>query len=313
MTKPFLKNKFAAYGVALLCTLLWGTAFPFIKLGYSVFEIDGNDIGAKLLFAGLRFTLAGIMVLVFSSVVQKKFVMLSKNDIMPVSLLGIVQTAAQYIFTYIGIGFTSGTNTSIITACSSFFTVLFVPLFIKSDRLTLLKIAGCVFGFAGVIVINISGTISTNTFFGDSMILLSTISAAAANIISKKVAQNRNPLAVTAYQLLAGGIILVLCGIICGGNLNFYNLNCLWILLWLAFVSAAAFSMWTALLKYHPVSKISVFNLLIPVFGTVLSGILLGENVFKLTTLVSLVLISVGIIVVNMAGNKKHRRKSSEN
>lgn len=93
-------------------------------------------------------------------------------------------------FTYIGIGFTSGTNTSIITACASFFTVLFVPLFFKNDRLTLMKIIGCILGFGGIIAINFGGTVSTDTWFGDMMILFSTISAAAGNIVAKKSQQD---------------------------------------------------------------------------------------------------------------------------
>ena len=122
-----LQNKKIAYLTAIFCTLLWGTAFPFIKVGYSVFKIEESDIGAKLL---------------------------SKKDILPVCSLGVVQTGLQYIFTYIGIGFTSGTNTSIITACASFFTVLFVPLFFKNDRLTPMKIIGCILGFGGIIAIS---------------------------------------------------------------------------------------------------------------------------------------------------------------
>ena len=129
-----LQNKKIAYLTAIFCTLLWGTAFPFIKVGYSAFEIEESDIGSKLIFAGMRFMLAGFMVFLFLWISKRKPPTLSKKDILPVCSLGVVQTGLQYIFTYIGIGFTSGTNTSIITACASFFTVLFVPLFFKNDR-----------------------------------------------------------------------------------------------------------------------------------------------------------------------------------
>ena len=130
--------------------------------------------------------LAGLMVFLFFVDIKKKTADAFKKDILPVCSLGVVQTGLQYIFTYIGIGFTSGTNTSIITACASFFTVLFVPLFFKNDRLTLMKIIGCILGFGGIIAINFGGTVSTDTWFGDMMILFSTISAAAGNIVAKK-------------------------------------------------------------------------------------------------------------------------------
>lgn len=170
----------------------------------------------------------------------------------------------------------------------------------KNDRLTLMKIIGCILGFGGIIAINFGGTVSTDTWFGDMMILFSTISAAAGNIIAKKVTTGRDPFPVTAFQLLTGGFILLVSGICCGGSIGFINVESVSVLLWLAFVSAAAFSLWTALLKFHDASRISVFNLLVPVFGTVLSGLMLGENVFRIETLISLILISLGIAFVNM-------------
>ena len=122
-----LQNKKIAYLTAIFCTLLWGTAFPFIKVGYSAFEIEESDIGSKLIFAGMRFMLAGFMAFLFLWISKRKPPTLSKKDILPICSLGVVQTGLQYIFTYIGIGFTSGTNTSIITAFASFFSGLFVP------------------------------------------------------------------------------------------------------------------------------------------------------------------------------------------
>ncbi len=295
-----LQNRFFACLAAIFCTLLWGTAFPFIKLGYRAFEVAEGDTGSMLLFAGLRFSLAGLMVFCVLCVSRKRFIKLNKTDVAPVLLLGAVQTAAQYLFTYVGIGFTSGANTSVITACASFITVLAAPLFFKSDRLTALKIFGCALGFGGVLLINGGAGISLDTLFGDVMIFFSTVFAAGGNLIAKRVTQKRNPVKVTAYQLLFGGLALILSGLISGGRLNLGNLQGVLILLWLALVSAAAFSVWTALLKVHPASRISVFNLLVPVFGTVLSGILLGENVFRLETAMSLLLISCGIVLVNL-------------
>lgn len=305
--KNGLKSRWTAYIVAVLATMLWGTAFPFIKLGYQSFQIEESDIPSKLLFAGVRFFVAGVMVLLLVLVRERKIPKLNKGDILPVTGYGLVQTTAQYIFTYIGIGFTSGTNTSVITACSSFFTVLFAPLFFKSDRLTAIKVGGCVLGFVGVLVISWGESSAGNTLFGDIMILLSTICTASGNFISKKLASGRSPVLITGYQLAIGGALLSIIGFMLGGRLSFSNAESIWILLWLAFVSAAAFSMWTALLKHHPASRISMFNLLVPVFGTVLSGLMLGENVLRLETLVSLLLICAGIMAVNLNINKPQK------
>ena len=300
MEHSILKNRIAASVAAVICTLLWGTAFPFIKLGYAALSIDGGDTGAKLLFAGLRFSLAGLMVLAFMSAKERRIVLLKKDDVLPVVFIGLVLTFAQYLFTYIGIGFTTGTNTSIITACASFLTVLGAAIFFKGDRLTALKLTGCAVGFGGVLVMNRGGGVSADTLPGDCLIFLSTVCAAGGNILSKKFVQGRDPVKLTGFQLLFGGLLLCAAGLVLGGSIDPRNVEGLLILLWLAFVSAAAFSLWTALLKYHPASRISVFNLLVPVFGTLLSGILLGEDAFRPATFISLGLISAGIVLVNL-------------
>ena len=303
MRTSFIKNRTAAVILAVFCTLLWGTAFPFIKLGYASFGVE--SVGDKLLFAGLRFGLAGLGVLAVACVRGRRFSLPDKRGVLPVLLLGLCQTFAQYLFTYIGIGMTSGANTSIITACAAFFTVLAAPIFFKSDRLTWLKGLGCALGFVGVLLINRGGGLSAETLPGDLLILCSTVCAAAGNLLSKKIAVGRDPITVTAWQLLFGGALLAAVGLALGGRLDFSSVRGDLILLWLAFVSAAAFAVWTALLKYHPASRITVFNLLVPIFGTVLSGLLLGENVLRLDTAASLALIAGGILLVNLSKPKE--------
>ena len=68
-----LTNNFVVTAPALLCCLLWGSAFPCIKIGYKLFEIGANDTFTQVLFAGVRFTVAGALVILFSSVSAKKF------------------------------------------------------------------------------------------------------------------------------------------------------------------------------------------------------------------------------------------------
>ena len=112
-------------------------------------------------------------------------------------------------------------------------------------------------------------------------------------------------MSITGYQLLLGGLVLTAAGLVFGGRLDLLNGCGVLILLWLAVVSATAFSVWTALLKHHPAGKMAMFNLLVPVFGTVLSGLMLGESVWRTETLLSLILISAGIILVNISRGDK--------
>lgn len=296
-----LKNRKIAYLIAILCTFLWGTAFPVIKMGYGLMSIPENDIASKLVFAGARFFLGGVMVYIIGLCIKKQLPKPDKADLTPILLLAVVQTALQYLFSYIGVGYTTASNTSVITACMSFFVVLLAPLFFKNDRLNLLKIAGCVVGFAGVIAMNLKGLAGGQiSFLGEGFVLFSTLCASAGNLITKGCMKNRDPVKITAFQLSLGGLILLITGLVLGGKIQLNSILNVLVLCYLALVSAVAFTLWTAILRYHPVSKISVFNLLVPVFGTVWSGILLNEPVLTVENIIALVLVCAGIVLVNV-------------
>ena len=221
MKSSVIQNRTAACALAVGCTLLWGTAFPFIKLGYREFGIADGDVGSMLLFAGLRFSLAGILVILFLCAREHRLRFPQKPELAPILLLGVIQTAGQYFCTYFGIGHTTGTNTSIITACGSFLTVLFAPLFFKSDRLTLLKLLGCAVGFAGVLVINGGGGFGLGTLFGDFLIFMSTVFASGGNLIAKGFSKGKDPVSITGWQLLLGGLLLTLAGLSAAGGSTF--------------------------------------------------------------------------------------------
>ena len=96
---------------------------------------------------------------------------------------------------------------------------------------------------------------------------------------------------------------MLIIGFVFGGT-TVFNFNSLVILIWLSVVSSVSFLLWTALLKYHPVSRITIFTMLVPVFGTLWSFILLGEDIMRAENLISLLLISLGIVLVNLKGSK---------
>ena len=73
----------------------------------------------------------------------------------------------------------------------------------------------------------------------------------------------------------------------------------------MASLSAIAFALWSQLLKYNKVGVISVFNFLIPVFGTILSAIILKENIFDIKILVALLLVCTGIYLVYKSNRVK--------
>ena len=301
MEKNFLQRGPIIILLALFCTVLWGTAYPAVKIGYELFAIDSaNDFG-KLLFAGLRFTLAGLMTLAVSVILQKKLVIPQRQHWRGIALLGLVQTTGQYIFFYLGLSNTTGVKGSILYALATFFVVIFAHFLFPDDKMNLQKILGCCIGFVGVLLITFDGTGLGGgfAFTGEGFIMLSTLSSALGALISRGVAQGQDPVVVTGYQLTGGGLILIFIGLIGHGHFDSITAPGILLLLYMAFLSAAAFTVWTMLLKYNPASKIAVYNFLIPIFGTTFSVMFLNESIFNLRSLLALILACAGIYIVN--------------
>lgn len=287
--------------LASLSCLLWGSAYPSIKIGYSLFNIQSSDIGAKLLFAGYRFTLAGIIVLFYKFIKKDKIFSIKLKKFKEIILLGVMQTSLQYICFYIGMTFVTGVRGSILNAIGTFISILLAHFIYKNDKLNMNKIIGCIVGFAGVIIVNLNGQSffqSGFTFKGEGLIMLATLFFAMSSIYAKKISKSIDSALVTGYQLFFGGIILIGLGIMLGGRLTNFDLKKSVLLIYMAMISSIAFVIWTQLLKYNKVGLISMFNFLVPVFGTLLSVAFLGENIFEVKIILSLILVCSGIFLV---------------
>lgn len=105
----------------------------------------------------MRFTLAGILVILFGSLLQGKWLRPAKKNLLMVGKLSLVQTVGQYIFFYIGLAHTTGVKSSIIGASNVFLSIVVAVAVFHMEKLSVKKVLGCLVGFAGVVLINVSG------------------------------------------------------------------------------------------------------------------------------------------------------------
>ena len=301
------QNKLTQTGIvallACVCCILWGSAIPVIKTGYHFLQVDSSDTASQIVFAGIRFTLAGILVLIFASIREKK-VMLPDRTLLKYAIpVCLAQTVGQYFFFYIGVAHTSGVKGGIITGLGNFIAILLSCLVFRNERMTSQKIAGCVLGFAGVVVINLMGNSLDMGFklIGEGFILIAQLSYGMSTVLINLFSKKVSPVVLSGTQFTMGGIVLTLIGIEMGGRLGNITTGGLSIIFYLALVSAVAYSLWGILLKYNPGSRVTVFGFMNPVFGVLLSALLLGETdqASGILGLLSLLLVSVGIYVVN--------------
>lgn len=302
MKKNFLDTSLGVFLAAIFCNLLWGSASPCIKLGYELFSIDSGEVMGQILFAGLRFALAGILIIAFESLSKGTLITPPPGSGKQIVILAFAQTIIQYTFFYMGLSKAAAFKGSVISPANVFFAILFSSLVLRMEKLTIQKAIGCIIGFAGVILINLGKANATGfRLDGEGFLLIAAASYGFSSVLIKLFSQKVSPILLSSYQFLIGGFIMMFAALCLGGQLPVISPAGVALLLYLAFVSAVAYTIWSLLLQRHHVSHITIYCFTNPIFGVLLSSVLLGEGhlLDPLQCIASLALVGLGILIVN--------------
>ena len=275
--KQTLSKPLVVMLLASLCCLLWGSAIPFINLGYRYFGVTSSDTATQILFGGCRFFLAGLLTILFESVAQKKPALPKKTSWGNVVKLSLAQTIIQYVFFYIGVAHTASAKGAIIQGLQAFTSILIACFLFRSEKMNALS------------------------FIGEGFVIISMIASACSTGLIKKFGQFDSPVVMSGWQFMLGGAVMAVCGFAAGGRLGSENPMAYVVLLYLGLLSAVAYSLWAVLLRANPVSRVAVYTFLQPIFGVILSLLLVDRNSDAplLRYAVALALICVSIAVVN--------------
>ena len=293
---------------AIFCCILWGSAFPCVKIGYELFGVNKSHAPSLMLFAGIRFTLAGVLVIAFGSITKRKFLTFKPKNCWRIGVVALFQTVLQYTCFYIGVANTTGVKSSVLNGLGVFFTILSACFIFRTEKFNLIKLLGCILGFGGIVLINLGGDFSFDfTLLGEGCVILSGLSSAVAAGFVKIFSKHEDTTALCGYQFFFGGIVLTIIGLSLGGTLTEISAGAVFLLIYLAFLSACAFTLQGTLLRYNPVSKVAVFKSTNPLFGALFSAIILKEykQLFSIFTLVALLLVCCGIFIINKFGEKR--------
>ena len=290
---------------AIFCCVLWGSASPAIKIAYELFRIGPDDTASRIMLAGARFMIAGVMTIAFGSLIARKLLIPKKESWGRIVVLSLFQTVGQYYFFFMALANISGVRGSIINASGNFITILFAVYIFRFEKMTLKKLLGCLVGFAGILMILGGGKALMDggamTLAGEGAMLAADFFYAASGCLIKIFSRDENPVVLSGYQFVIGGVVLYAIGALMGGQLVFYSSACALNLIYMGFISAGAYTLWGVLLKYNPVSRVAILGFINPVMGVLLSALFLGEGreAFSLTGVVALLLVSLGIVIVN--------------
>ena len=284
--------------LAIVACLLWSSAFAAIKIGL--------QYTMPLQFAGIRFMLAGVLILLFCG----DFSVYMKNVIehyRTVVLVSFFQTTLLYFLFYPGLNMLPAAIGAIITGSQPLIIAVIAHFIAVTERMTARRLFSIVLGLTGVVIISLNrGKITLSggsQFLGLLLLLFSSVSAGVGDII---VSKNRVPipsLILTSSQLFLGGLVLFLISIPVEGlhKVDFpaaYYLS----LLWLSVLSAASFSIWFKLLKREGmiVADLNIWKFLIPVSGACLSWVLIPGESPDLSSVTGMVCIALALLILNI-------------
>ena len=240
MKNKLLTNTFVVAVIAIFCCALWGSATPFIKIGYELILPERN-VPSTILFAGVRFMFAGIITVLIYSIGRRKFLYPKKENLGKVLNVSCFQTVLQYLFFYVGLSNTSGVKGTILSGTAAFFSLLIASLLFKQEKLTFRKILGCILGFAGIIFVNLNGLDFTMNFTGDCFVLFSAIALGISSVLMKKYSKDEDPVVISGYQFIIGGVVMIIVGFLLGGRILVESGKAFAVLTYLSFLSSFNF------------------------------------------------------------------------
>jgi drug/metabolite transporter (DMT)-like permease len=302
-----LTNPYSVMAIAILCSILWGSAFPVLKISYDELGMSGDDLAAKIVFAGMRFFISAIILLMVMLFIDVKALKLKIKQLPFVFGLGVLSTSLQYFFFYNGLAHTSGMKAAVLSSCGIFFVVLFAHFIYENDQLDWRKFIGLIMGFCGIVFANWGEDMTFQfTFFGEGFLLLSGLVSAFGTFLAKRLSMEIHPFALTGWQMLFGSFLLLAVGTpnLEEGAMSFTPLAVI-LLLYAAFLSATAFALWFSLLKYNKAGEVSFYKFVVPIAGTILSALFLQSEHLTFNLLFATILVSSGIVVVNRTGRQK--------
>lgn len=290
--------------IAIFCNILWGSAFPVLKIVYSEMGIVSSDLGGTITFISLRFFLAGILIFVYGLCTGVPLFKISKSELLLITILGLFNTTLQYFFFNIGVNNTPGIKASILGQVGIFFSVILAHFIYKDDKLSLRKVFGLLLGFIGLVLVNLnkgSDGMFSFTLLGEGFMILSGIVSSLAMFVAKRLGKSLPSVVYSSWQMIIGSVLLFIVGTCMGGDvraLHFTPLSTV-LLLYLSLLSSVAFCLWYYILQFRKIGEISMYKFVVPISGTLLTALFVPSEKLLPIYIVALLLVSLGIIIVN--------------
>jgi drug/metabolite transporter (DMT)-like permease len=290
-----LNKKFSTIFLAVFACLLWASVYPIIKIGL--------QYAPPLHFAGIRFIIAGVVILPFTVSPASYITMLRENFKLVISVTAL-QTLLNYSLFYSGMKLVPGAIGAVIVGSQPLITAIVSAIMIKEEKLNLKKIITIAVGITGVLLISAGRQAfklgQASELLGVAMILSANLATAVSNVLISAGNRKINPFVLSSFSLFTGGILITGMSLIVEEQPGFDLPASYWgSLAWLSMVAAVAFSIWYKLLQRPGVrvSELNLWKFIIPGLGAILSWAILPDENPEWLTISGVVVITVSLIM----------------
>ncbi len=284
--------------LAILACLLWSTAFAFVKIGLMY--------SSPILFAGIRFVLAGSLLLPLCGGLRKYFDSV-RSSIKLILLVSLFQTFLLYSLFFWGMSLVPGSTGAIVTGSTPLITAIAAHMILKNDKLSLRKTIYIFLGIFGVILISVERQFIISRSFkelaGIFILLGASFASAMGNIVVSADKSDVDPITLNSAQMGLGGLALLLLSFMLEGYPRCeITKQFVFASLWLAFISAAGFSIWFYLLKNEKVkvSELNMWKFILPIFGALISWTLLKNDSPTLLSILGMLIVAFSVLLFNL-------------
>jgi drug/metabolite transporter (DMT)-like permease len=283
---------------------IWGTTYLGIRVAVETMP--------PFFMAGARFLCAGLLIFIFLHIrgvpLPKRFHWRSAvfiGALLVVGGNGLVTWSEQQV---------ASSTAALVVATVPLWMALFDWLFFEGARPGIRVVTGLVLGLSGIVLLIGPGQILGTADFSLTallVLLLAPVLWSIGSLYSRRAELPENTFMATAMEMLAGGALLVLAGLITGEtsrlNIAEFSTRSLIAMVYLTvFGSIVAFTAYVWLLQHAPATKVATYTYVNPVFAVFLGWLILSESI-TVTTIAAVLVIIVGVILITIRDPKRAR------
>lgn len=278
-----------------ILALCWGSSFVAIEIGL--------EYVPPLLFAGLRYALAGVIVLGYAAVAADRTRPRGRAEWLAVTVAGVFVIALYHGLLYLGELYVSGAVAATVVSTAPILTAAFAGIILPSERLAPAGVVGFVLGLAGVIAIvqPSPDALAGEVTVGAALVFASAIAFALGSVLVRPIDAAALPLeTLQAWAMLIGAGVLLGWSSLRGESIAAVELTAEMLLSfgYLTIISGVfAFFLYFELLERSGATQVILVSYAEPVVAMGVSWLALGHVVDSLT-LVGLVTILAGFVVI---------------